>query len=256
MRDSMSDSRRSCPSRFAISTSSASPTRVAVIVVDVLEIVDVEEGQRECRPRVVLRQQLVDAVLDHPPRSAGRSARRNRPSGTAWSSNAFCSVMSAEVEISRSRPAMRTGRWVVRNTCLPAPPRDGLFHHGRGAPVRSSSAAVSRRSLHLQADGVFAAASQQGGRGIVRRAADSPCSSCTVTPEGSILKTSRRMLSSESDLPSSPAGVVPPEGHICWDCTWTRSLAKSLVVLVKWKPRKHGDKRASATFRAYRGDRH
>ena len=41
--------------------------RMAVIVVDVLEIVDVEKGQREAGRRVALPQQCVGAMLDHPP---------------------------------------------------------------------------------------------------------------------------------------------------------------------------------------------
>ena len=41
--------------------------RMAVIVVDVLEIVDVEKGQREAGRRVAVLQQCVGAVLDHPP---------------------------------------------------------------------------------------------------------------------------------------------------------------------------------------------
>ena len=47
--------------------------RVAVIVVDVLEIVDVEKGQREMACGVVALQQAVDAMFDHPPgRQAGQ----------------------------------------------------------------------------------------------------------------------------------------------------------------------------------------
>ena len=42
--------------------------RVAVIVVDMLEIVDVEKGQRETAVRAVALQKVVDAVFDHPPR--------------------------------------------------------------------------------------------------------------------------------------------------------------------------------------------
>ena len=41
---------------------------VAVIVVDVLEIVDVEKGEREPAVRVVVLQQAVGAMFDHPPR--------------------------------------------------------------------------------------------------------------------------------------------------------------------------------------------
>ena len=41
--------------------------RMAVIVVDVLEIVDVEKGQREALRRVAMLQQGVGAMLDHPP---------------------------------------------------------------------------------------------------------------------------------------------------------------------------------------------
>ena len=41
--------------------------RMAVIVVDVLEIVDVEKGQREPAVRLVALQQAVGAMLDHPP---------------------------------------------------------------------------------------------------------------------------------------------------------------------------------------------
>jgi hypothetical protein len=41
---------------------------VAVIVVDVLEIVDVEEGERESGRAVVARQQAVGAMFDHAPR--------------------------------------------------------------------------------------------------------------------------------------------------------------------------------------------
>ena len=41
---------------------------MAVIVVDVLEIVDVEKGQREVGRGIVALQQFVDAMLDHPPR--------------------------------------------------------------------------------------------------------------------------------------------------------------------------------------------
>ena len=41
---------------------------VAVIVVDVLEIVDVEKRQREAALSVVVLQQAVDAMLDHAPR--------------------------------------------------------------------------------------------------------------------------------------------------------------------------------------------
>ena len=54
IRDRMSDSRRSSPSRLAISDQQRVADRVAVIVVDVLEIVDVEKRQREtalCRCR-------------------------------------------------------------------------------------------------------------------------------------------------------------------------------------------------------------
>jgi hypothetical protein len=42
--------------------------RMAVIVVDVLEIVDVEKGQREPARGIVALQQFVDAVFDHAPR--------------------------------------------------------------------------------------------------------------------------------------------------------------------------------------------
>ena len=42
--------------------------RMAVIVVDVLEIIDVEKGEREFPATVVALQQAVGAVLDHPPR--------------------------------------------------------------------------------------------------------------------------------------------------------------------------------------------
>ena len=43
------------------------PDRVAVIVVDVLEIVDVEKGEREPAGRFALHQ-AVGAMFDHPPR--------------------------------------------------------------------------------------------------------------------------------------------------------------------------------------------
>ena len=42
--------------------------RMAIIVVDVLEIIDVEKGEREFPAAVVAPQQAVGAVLDHPPR--------------------------------------------------------------------------------------------------------------------------------------------------------------------------------------------
>jgi hypothetical protein len=41
---------------------------VAVIIVDVLEIVDVEEGEGELVVAVAPPHQAVDPVLDHPPR--------------------------------------------------------------------------------------------------------------------------------------------------------------------------------------------
>ncbi|MEY9373818.1 hypothetical protein ABIE83_008436 [Bradyrhizobium diazoefficiens] len=41
---------------------------VAVIVVDVLEIVDVEKGEREALAAAIAREQVVGAVLDHAPR--------------------------------------------------------------------------------------------------------------------------------------------------------------------------------------------
>ena len=41
---------------------------VAVIIVDVLEIIDVEKCQCEVTRNAVLRQQRIDAVFDHPPR--------------------------------------------------------------------------------------------------------------------------------------------------------------------------------------------
>ena len=59
IRDRMSDSRRSIPSRLAISISSASPMRVAVIVVDVLEIIDVEKRQREMALDAVARRSVL-----------------------------------------------------------------------------------------------------------------------------------------------------------------------------------------------------
>jgi hypothetical protein len=41
---------------------------MAIVVVDVLEIVDVEKGEREFPATVTAPQQAVGAVLDHPPR--------------------------------------------------------------------------------------------------------------------------------------------------------------------------------------------
>jgi hypothetical protein len=61
----MSLSRKSSPSRRFDQQRVADG--VAVIVVDVLEIVDVEEGQRKWFG-VVVMQQVVDVPLDHPPR--------------------------------------------------------------------------------------------------------------------------------------------------------------------------------------------
>ena len=42
--------------------------RMAIVVVDVLEIIDVEKGEREFPAAVAAPQQAVGAVLDHPPR--------------------------------------------------------------------------------------------------------------------------------------------------------------------------------------------
>ena len=68
IRDSMSDSRKSSPSRLASLRQQRVADRVAVIVVDVLEIVDVEKCQRETALSAVVLQQTVDAMLDHAPR--------------------------------------------------------------------------------------------------------------------------------------------------------------------------------------------
>ena len=71
IRDSMSDSRKVMPSRLRHLHQQRIADRVAVIVVDVLEIVDVEEGEREACVSLangLPLQQLVDAMLDHPPR--------------------------------------------------------------------------------------------------------------------------------------------------------------------------------------------
>ena len=54
--------------------------RMAVIVVDVLEIVDVEKCQRELAVRLVALQQAVGAMFDHPPgRQAGQFVIIGRP---------------------------------------------------------------------------------------------------------------------------------------------------------------------------------
>ena len=57
--------------------------RMAVIVVDVLEIVDVEERQREPGRGIVADAAGCWRDARSPAASAGRSVRRNRPSGTA-----------------------------------------------------------------------------------------------------------------------------------------------------------------------------
>ena len=56
------------------------PDRMAVIVVDMLEIIDVEKCQREPAMRLVAMQEAVDAVLDHAPvRQAGQLVVIGRP---------------------------------------------------------------------------------------------------------------------------------------------------------------------------------
>ena len=148
--------------------------RVAVIVVDVLEIVDVEKGQREAALAVVVLQQVVDAMLDHAPRrQIGELVIIGR--AEQLSSNAFCSVMSVELDSSRLRPAMRTGRCEVRNTCL-AEPRVMASSSVAERPLRSSSRQVSRRSLGDMADGAEAAASNWAVAASFT-STNSPCSS-------------------------------------------------------------------------------
>ena len=71
IRDSMSDSRRSSAEPLGDLDQQRVADRMAVIVVDVLEIVDVEKGEREPAARLVALHQAVGAMLDHPPRSAG-----------------------------------------------------------------------------------------------------------------------------------------------------------------------------------------
>ncbi len=84
---------------------------MAVIVVDVLEIVDVEKGEREAFSVAVARQQAVGAMLDHAPRGqAGQLVEIGRAEQLVL--EVLLPVISEEAEIRSSRPARRTGRCV------------------------------------------------------------------------------------------------------------------------------------------------
>ena len=144
IRDSMSDSRKSMPSRRATSTSSASPMRVAVIVVDVLEIVDVEKGQREMAGRSSRRSSVVDAVLDHPPRrQAGQLVIIGRAEQLVLERLLLGDVGGTREQ--QLRPAIRTGRWAGEEYLLVRLAANASSSTA-ARPARSNSRQVSRRS--------------------------------------------------------------------------------------------------------------
>ena len=106
--------------------------RVAVIVVDMLEIVDVEKGQREMALRALALQELVDAVFDHAPR---RKARQfviiGRPEQVVFEHLLFGDVGGArdqEIAVGDpDRPVRGEENLLGRAVA------DGFFQHGRAA---------------------------------------------------------------------------------------------------------------------------
>ena len=174
IRDSMSDSRRSSPSRLAISDQQRVADRVSVIVVDVLEIVDVEKRQRETALSVVVLQETVDAMLDHAPRrQAGQLVVIGGTEQVILERLLFGDVGRARDQ--QIAPGDRTGRCEVRNTCLAEPPATASSSTA-GRPVRSNSRQVSRRSPSCGADGAAAAASSRAAAASFI-STNSPCSS-------------------------------------------------------------------------------
>ena len=163
-------SRAAWPSRPA-----AHRRRVAVIVVDVLEIVDVEKREREMALSVVALQQPIDAMFDHPPRrQAGQFVIIGRAEQVILERLLLGDVGGTrEQQIAARRP--ESGRWAVRNTCLAGPP--AMASSSTAArPVRSNSRQVSRRSFSCEADGAAAAASSKAvAASFTSR--NSPCSS-------------------------------------------------------------------------------
>ena len=141
--------------------------RVSVIVVDVLEIVDVEERQREAALSVVVLQETVDPMLDHAPRrQAGQFVVIGGAEQVIFERLLFGDVgRTRDQQIASGdldRP-MRGEKHLLGRTA-----GNGFFRHGRAAVAQqfeTGIAALVRLSGRWRRCGGL----QQGGRGIVHQ---------------------------------------------------------------------------------------
>ena len=186
------------------------------------------------RRRLVALQQLVGAVLDHPPcRQVGQFVIIGRTEQLILDRLQFGDVGGGrQQQTAVGDPNRPMGR---EQDLLVLAVADGFFgrpRRGRNAAIRGRFRGDAPVPCEVRPAPVVVIPSCAAAASLTSR--KRPCSSCTVTPPGSNLKTSRSMPSSPSAARSMRAFRWRSSADRNGDgFAWSPSLPNSLLVLVK-----------------------